>query len=361
MDLQDVSNLRVPDGNVRTIHDKNSRLLWGSVGYNVSFGGNATQAGTPTPDSPQPISTVTGTQTVNVTGKNLLDNKATTRTYLGVTLTKNDDGSITLNGKSTGNAQFYLNVDGVGFQGRTSHLDAGTYTINGRDSGGVKFEINYKTANGNSKYSWGVFTVAEPFDYGIYVTVTNGTTVNNLRIYPQLELGSAATTYEPYQGHGYTIDLGSIELAEVGNYQDRIYKDDGKWYIEKQVGKADLATLTWTGTPLHSTTSITDIKYTSTNTELGAIMAERYTPHIGSGMSTATGCIAVDVNAVRVNDASAPSGLAYYALATPTTAEITNGTLIAQLEVVYNWVRRHGYNAQVLGDLPISINRTALS
>ena len=134
----------------------------------------------------------------------------------------------------------------------------------------------------------------------------------------------------------YTINLGSIELAKIGDYQDRIYKNDGKWYVEKQVGKVDLSTLTWTGTSLHSTTSITDIRYTSTNTELGAILAEKYTPHIGSGMSSATGCIAVDVNAVRVNDTNTPSGQAYYALATPTTTEITNQILIDQLEAVKN-------------------------
>ena len=35
----------------------------------------------------------------------------------------------------------------------------------------------------------------------------------------------------------YNVNLGNIELCKIGNYQDRIYKENGKWYIEKQIGK----------------------------------------------------------------------------------------------------------------------------
>ena len=36
----------------------------------------------------------------------------------------------------------------------------------------------------------------------------------------------------------YPIDLGSIELCKIGDYQDRIFCDEGVWCIEKQIGKA---------------------------------------------------------------------------------------------------------------------------
>ena len=35
----------------------------------------------------------------------------------------------------------------------------------------------------------------------------------------------------------YEVNLGNIELNKIGDYQDRIYKDNGKWYVEKQIGK----------------------------------------------------------------------------------------------------------------------------
>lgn len=284
-----------------------------------------------------------GTQSYEVNlGKNLLDNKATTRTYLGVTLTKNNDGSITLNGTSTGNAQFYLDVNGVGYQGRNSHLDAGTYTLNGIDSGGVKFEISYKPTNGGVLYSWGAFTVAEPFDYGIYVTVANGTTVNNLRIYPQLERGSQATTYAPY--------FTPIELAKVGNYQDRIYKNDGKWYIEKQVGKVVFDGST-TLTQLQASTNTTRV-VANIGSEYGAPLSAVQLPlcdyFTGNSSVWATDIQGTYIQGrytvLRANNTTVGATLdsfkswlaanpttVYYVLATPTTTEITDETLLSQL------------------------------
>ena len=43
MNLQDVSHIHIPDGDVRMIHDSDNRLLWGAVGYNVLFSGNTFQ------------------------------------------------------------------------------------------------------------------------------------------------------------------------------------------------------------------------------------------------------------------------------------------------------------------------------
>lgn len=166
-----------------------------------TYSGNPIQA---TRDAESPISKFSlygnATQTT-YSGKNLLENKNHTRTYLGITFTKHDDGSFTVNGTSTGNAQFYLTADGVGYQPRSLVLPAGTYTINGRDSGGVKFECNYEVEGvSGSRYATGTFTATAPITCGIYVNITNGTTVNNLTIYPQLEAGSTATSFEPYVG-----------------------------------------------------------------------------------------------------------------------------------------------------------------
>lgn len=71
MDLQNVKNITIPEGEVRTIHDKDGRQLWGRVNYNTKYGGDTTQGAGPTPDSPQTVNTVTGTQTITVTDGNV--------------------------------------------------------------------------------------------------------------------------------------------------------------------------------------------------------------------------------------------------------------------------------------------------
>lgn len=48
----------------------------------------------------------------------------------------------------------------------------------------------------------------------------------------QVEKGSQATTYAPYKT--------PIELCKIGDYQDRIYKNGNKWYLEKKIGKVVL-------------------------------------------------------------------------------------------------------------------------
>lgn len=42
---------------------------------------------------------------------------------------------------------------------------------------------------------------------------------------------------ETIEGKNYTINIGNIELCKIGNYQDRIYKENDNWYLEKKVGK----------------------------------------------------------------------------------------------------------------------------
>ena len=389
MNFQDASNLRIPEGYVRTIHDKNSRLLWGSVGYNVSFDGNATQTGTPTPDSPQPISVVTGENVVKVVGKNLCPiseiqnvgwatantdfknflNSLPLGTYsISVTFTlteRNDTTDDSICGFVFQNAGGQIgsisgNTWGNAGIGETKTI-TNTFTINEAKQGNFSSTLFYGCGNNS-------------------VGRTGYATVSNI----QLELGSQATSYEAYTSQDYTISLGTLELAKIGTYQDRIYKTDDKWYIEKQVEKVVLdGSETWdyvssdNGYFQFNTPSMNVVPFGG-NPATNAL-CDHFTPR--SRWYVATGKVNNTVNlngsycAIRY-ETYPPSaqGLAdfktylsnnpttvYYALATPTTTEITDQTLIDQLEAVYDWVRRHGYNAQVTGDLPIVINRSTLS
>lgn len=70
-----------------------------------------------------------------------------------------------------------------------------------------------------------LFEQLKGFGYFAYETEWEGL--------PYVELGDMVRL-----GKGsYTINLGDIELCKIGNYQDRIYKENDNWYLEKKVGK----------------------------------------------------------------------------------------------------------------------------
>ena len=58
----------------------------------------------------------------------------------------------------------------------------------------------------------------------------------NGRYYIQLEEGTQATPYEPYQEDKLTI-LSPVQLEKVGDIADRIIEKDGVWGVEKNVEK----------------------------------------------------------------------------------------------------------------------------
>lgn len=171
--------------------------------------GRTVVSGTPSPDAPV---TITGVkpQTVAVTGKNLIPPKAASETINGVTCTVNADGSLTLNGTATATAFFNFPY---------TKIIPGIYTL----SAGVRLADNvnlilrkrtqekqliyvYSGSDSNAKTE----LIGYSGEVRVYVEVRSGAMVSNLTIYPQLEAGSEATAYEPYQGETITSD--EVEL-----------------------------------------------------------------------------------------------------------------------------------------------------
>lgn len=102
----------------------------------------------------------------------------------------------------------------------------------------------------------------------------------------QLEAGNEATPFEPYVGGPspspdypqtvntvtgtqtftisdgsqtatYTINLGTIELCKIGDYQDYIYKNGDDWYVHKEVSKIDIDSAIITAYNTHNDSHIT--------------------------------------------------------------------------------------------------------
>lgn len=249
--------------------------------------GNTSQSGTPTPDSPQQIHTVTGDNTIKVCGKNLVED----------TLVNYAIGS---NGSMSSNSNYDLAIAKIE-QGKT-------YTITTDDASLVAgFYYNKPTSSSitydNSRLVQSSKTFTAPITgYIAFRTLVGYAT-------PMLNVGSTALPYEPYTSSSYPLTLGSIELNKIGTYQDYFYKDNGNWYLHKEIGKE---------TDTSGSTGIT-INDMVNN---GSIYS-----YYGGSVSGKT---------ITYDSAISDTNTILYQKATATDTPVTDTTLINQLEAIYN-------------------------
>lgn len=118
-----------------------------------------------------------------------------TTTSQGITYTKNSDGSFTLNGTATGGTSNIVITDIMSLNG--------TYTIS--LVGNNNSSIYMRGLDIDNSYSIDLSTETKALTtntinsrYVIYIYVKDGTVLNNVKIYPQLEKGTTATSYVPY-------------------------------------------------------------------------------------------------------------------------------------------------------------------
>ena len=156
-------------------------------------------SGEPSPSNIRPISGRAGAKLTRC-GKNLLPNvREATETYGGITFTNHGDGSYTLDGTANAYVQF---VDTASFW-----LAPGTYVL----SGGYGTTSQLRSADGLTTFG---HSDGSPFTFNVATevrfrqTLGAGSIFNGRRFYPQLELGSTATRYEPYQGETFSASFG---------------------------------------------------------------------------------------------------------------------------------------------------------
>ena len=160
---------------------------------------------------------ITGRElTVNVSGKNLLNNKLPTITSNGVTATVNDDGSVTITRTESSDSDAYLilwdNIPAryVANQKIVINAIAGqsiTTCYMGIDRLGNGAYID-RIAVGLINNGVGIVTQEDIDNDRIFrpwIFIHKDYAPSNLIVYPQLELGDTATEYEPYNGTEYNI------------------------------------------------------------------------------------------------------------------------------------------------------------
>ena len=186
----------------------------GELPMPISINGGIEQNGEPSIESPVEVKGVSGHYDNVVSNKNELNPTLQTTTLNGITCTRNDDKTYTLNGTAT--AQTIFSV-------KTITLDTSeTYTLSGCPSGG---NGNFFIAGANfTDYGDGSIATPSRSDITFSIVVQKGTTCNNLLFKPMLEKSTVKTDYTPHQEQLLPIDI------PFNMYSGKAYKENGKWY-----------------------------------------------------------------------------------------------------------------------------------
>jgi hypothetical protein len=314
-----------------------------------------TNGASPNPDYPQEIVNISGKSTLKDVGKNLLSlTNLTPSTKSGITLTKNNDGTITLNGTASGDANFVFAIDNIT---ATSDYKAQIYKQSGSftnnyvslylsiDSAFSSFDLLSMTSSDMIQMSLGNKT----YNYA-QVKVNTGVVCNNLKIGIQI-VNETTNTFEAYKGQTYEINIGNIELCKIGDYKDRIYYSSGKWYLEKNIGKVVLnGNEEWNSETAYTgyyRYTFSTLEALNTNNGLNNRFTQRISQAHGGYeylfIQTNNGAIHIQLLQSRLSSSSIAdfktwlsnnNVTVYYVLTTPTTTEITESnypTLYNQL------------------------------
>lgn len=272
--------------------------------------------------------------------ENLLPRR-TTRTTNGVTFTVNADGSISTSGTATANIYNALAV---------LNLPNGTYTMTGSAKGGststyyMYTEPHYRGDTGNGVTFTDSITSCSIF-------VASGQNMDGKVFKPQIEKGTKANHYTPY---GTT----PIELNKIGTYQDYIYKNGGKWYVHKETTKKTLDGINETFGGVWGATNNGYAVYKGNMGNRAFSYADKFVYNNVNGYSTMplysfgglsgarvtwTFILPSTVTSLATANTWLQSNnvLLYYPLATATNTEITDTTLINQLN---NIEKAYSYN-----------------
>ena len=312
--------------------------LGSATSYEPFVGGTAS----PNPDYPQTVNNVTGRQVVTVT-----DGGSQSQSY-EVNLGKNlFDGTYLQSAVGGANNDHWL----VGNNLRSAIIPCEpntTYTATKSDSSDRFLfadnptipttnnqSINYLGGN-NSASSYTVTTHSDAHYLIVYVSASS----QEPRL--QIELGSQSTSYSTY--------FTPIELCKIGTYQDYIYKSGSDWYVHKEIEKVvyDGSEIGW-ATGLDGTTRQFYRTLDSAGSATGGYSDKfAYNAAIGilntffiSSISqsvfqnpTSNGSLVASTVSEWTTWLASNNVTVYYALATSTDTQITDSSVVAQLEAL---------------------------
>lgn len=151
--------------------------------------------------------------TLHHCGKNLLPHNASNTTQ-GITLTRDADGTIHLNGTATANAWFYIypvcTLPIVDYVLSVHNANFST----GVDNFGFKYKDNAHNVTSLDSAISGLKSNAIKQIDCVEFRVPGGTTLNDATFQIQLEVGTVKTKYEPYRGETFTANFGALVVGD---------------------------------------------------------------------------------------------------------------------------------------------------
>ena len=312
--------------------------------------------------------------------ENLLNLTDGTYTHNGITAVVNK-GIITLNGTANGTSAVNIPTS-ITLKANTSYT-IGANNLNVIGEGGtaepyacirlrmsdtddattdVRFSSvnNYRTIQKSADTTYAF----------LRIRTASTLTYNNFVIKPQIELGIKFNAYTPY-------GTEPIELCKIGNYRDYFYKSGSKWYLHKEVERIILnGSEEWSfiNNCLQSTNELPN-NIITIDTNLNALsnyFVYHYYPtgitgnmQVGefgwnSGKKITFKIENLTTKQAYLNWLASNNTKVYYPLETVTNTEITDPTLISQLEAIYNAPLYEQTNiTQTNNDLPMILDITA--
>lgn len=284
-------------------------------------------------------------------GKNILKPYSFSKTQNGVTFNYTSTGVLSLSGTATTTAWLVTTVD-VG-TAQKIELSPGTYSLSVEGRGtqsGITVRLDdsdtaevIASTTGSEKTFVVTSFIKQAY---LQVRIASGTAITPISMRVQLERGASPTAYASY--------FEPIELAKIGDYQDYIWNDGGTWKLHKETAVAVLD-----GSEQWSESGSTHQRFLIGNAQPTFILLARGTPSYkskcdyftfqeGSTAWTGVGKCGFDSTGTFWCMISGMSSLSdfktwlgannvrvYYPLATATDTEITNSTLLEQLNHVY--------------------------
>lgn len=303
--------------------------------YEPYTGGNPA----PNPDYPYPVNVVTGDNTINITSKDALQ---------GITLIS---GYIDSNDKEA-TATGWKHSDYIDI------TDCDYYIVDsnqGQNPKSIIYNANKQPIQVINLNNY----LKKTYDLKSY------TGAKYLRI--SCTEASLLTQHLIAQTD-YNVNLGTLELCKIGDYQDYLYKENGIWYKYGAIGKVVLdgsdtgiqsissydQVLSYTGEGISFQASFSNLLTAKSSTEHLAI-SNYFNKAILNDRITKTniiysyvdGVLRIATNITNKPDfktwLSTHNTTVYYVLKAPTITEITDATLIEQLD---NLEKAYSYDTQ---------------
>ena len=261
-------------------------------------------------------------------GKNLLENNNTTQTISGITFTKNDDGSVKLTNTSNAVADYYLK--GSASEYVDLGLPSGSYNLSGCINGSGTTYMLYVVQNRNGSLSYlqsinstGLnITIQNGDTFRIFIRVLSGQTPNTT-IFPMLNEGTTSLPYEPY-----------------GTNKWYLYKEIDKHLIKPTNGELEVNGIRLQGSstqkPINAYPELFCNYFgraSDYNHAVGGTSEKRLLGLNSSGQPLC--CYGEYTTKQQYLDLFNNNNIyVYYPLYTPTCTEITDTTLINELESI---------------------------